>query len=360
MDSKLTVRRRATRRRFVQLAGGLAAFAAVGRAAQPIRAAEGTTTLLAVGIDAIPADPFAWRLVRDTAPEFGSGETLERALGFVYSPGGRLRLTADAANGSGFVFPGRAAFIPEAIFQRQESMEGGPLSYLRVGLVVPEGAAYSAGGEVLFDSDGGTLRFAAPPGRRAIRLFRVDLPPNGEVPLPMSDAPMLLHVLDGEAGGGTSGGGDPTPLSAGRTVVAGRDGQNTNDAVIWSGAGAMLLLAVIGEEVPAGGAGRISFGIFDCPGGSGTCDLSSDFALSLEGEGISLTRADLISNEGDMVTPDLPFGTYTLSLANDYRIELNPLDEGTLGPPDGNTQLYYPITLTPANPTVGMLLYRGL
>ena len=337
----------------------MAALAAVGRMPRQGRAAAGTTTLLSVGISTFPANLCSWRLVRDTAPAFGTGESLERALGFVYASEGQLRLTADVANGSAHVFPSKAAFIPEAIVQRQESMDGSPSSYLRIGLVPPEDADYGAGGEVLFDSDAGSLRFAAPAGRRAIRLYRVDLEPNSEVPVPGGDAPVLLHVLDGQAGVGAAGGGDPTPLSAGRTVATGSDGQDR--AVIRSGVGATLLLAVIGEEVPADGAGQIRIALFDCAGASGPCrDVPTwdDFSLALTGNGIALTQADFVSDHADAVWPDLPFGSYTLSLPNDYGLEVLPQDEGTVGPPDGNTQVYYPIALTPENPAVGIVLRR--
>jgi hypothetical protein len=342
----------------MQATTGFAVLTAVGVRPRLGRAADGESTLLAVGISAIPFATFSWRLVRDTAPEFGSGEELERALGFVYSPDGQLRLTADDPLGSGLVFAGKAAFIPEAIIQRQESAEAGPLSYLRVGLVVPDEAAFGAGGEVLFDSNGGSLQFLAPAGRRAIRLYRVDLSPNSEVPLPGGDAPVLLHALDGQAGVGTSGGGDPTPLSAGQTILAGQEGQDTaSQRVIRSGVGATLLMAVIGEEVPGDGAGTIQMAIFACNEGLETgCDLSSSFDLQIEGEGFALTGDDLLSLEGDLITPELPFGTYRLIISNDYSLELDPSDEGTIGPVNGNTALHYPITLTPENPNVVLTL----
>jgi hypothetical protein len=343
----------------MQATAGFAALAAAGTRPYFGRAADGETKLLAVGISTIPFETFSWRLVRDMAPEFGSGEELERALGFVYSPDGRLRLTADDPLGSGLVFEGKAAFIPEAILQRQESAEGGPLSYLRVGLVVPDEAAFGAGGEVLFDSNGGAIRFLASPGRYAIRLYRVDLGPNSEVPLPTSGpAPVLLHVLDGQAGVGTSGDGDPTPLSAGQTILAGQEGQDTaSQRVIRSGVGATLLMAVIGEEVPEDGTGTIQMAIFACNEGLETgCDLSNSFDLQIEGEGITLTGDDLLSHEGDLITPELPFGTYRLIISNDYSLELNPSDEGTIGPINGNTALHHPITLTPENANVVLTL----
>jgi hypothetical protein len=88
------------------MTAGLAVIAAAGTRAHPGRAAEGTTTLLSVGIALILNDPFAWRLVRDTAPAFGEGDELERALGFVYSPDGGLRVTAVTFEGSGLVVAG--------------------------------------------------------------------------------------------------------------------------------------------------------------------------------------------------------------------------------------------------------------
>src|SRR5215217_1401249 len=144
MDISANLRQQTTRRTFLGLTAGLAGVAAVGTGHRRTRAAEGGTTLLSVGIAAIPSDRFAWRLVRDTAPEFGSGEELERALGFVYSPDGPVRLTSEVEGGSGLVFAGKAAFIPEAIVQRQESAEAEPVSYLRVGLVSPEDAGFGA------------------------------------------------------------------------------------------------------------------------------------------------------------------------------------------------------------------------
>jgi hypothetical protein len=45
-------------------------------------------------------------------------------------------------------------------------------------------------------------------------------------------------------------------------------------------------------------------------------------------------------------------------MTNDYGIEVMPYDAGTVGPPDGNTHVYYPVTLTPAHPTVGLALRR--
>lgn len=346
-----------TRRTFFGWSAGVAVVAVAGRGPRSVRAAQGETTLLSVGIAAIPTDPFAWRLVRDAAPAFGAGEALERALGFVYSPEGRLRMTSDAAGGSGLVFAGKAAFIQEAVIQRQESVEGVPLSYLRVGLVPPEDAGYGATGDVLF----GSIGYPAPAGRRAIRLYRIDLAPESEVAIPASDAPVLIHNLDGRAGIDVPGGSAEGYLSVGKTALAGRD--SASELVVKSDTGATVLMAAIGEIVPEQGTGRISFAIFACTGQGGSneseftgCDLSNSFQLWLDGEGISLTEADLLNNEGDMVTPDLPYGTYILSLANDYGLELTPRDEGTIGAPDGNTQVFYPITLTPENPTVSITL----
>ncbi len=252
---------------------------------------------------------------------------------------------------------GKAAFIPDGIVQRQESMEGEPHSYLRVALVPPEDADYGATGKVNFGSDG----YQAPDQRRAIRLFRFDLAPGTEAAIPASDAPVLLHVLVGQAGVDLPGGSSAPYLSVGQSVLAGRD--YASELAVTTETGATVLMAVVGEVVPDQGTGNISFAIFACTGGDSSsdteltgCDLSSSFQLRLEGEGISLTEADLLSNEGDMVTPDLPYGTYVLSLSNDYAVELSPRDEGTIGAPDGNTQVYYPITLTPENPTVSITL----
>jgi hypothetical protein len=353
------LRQRSSRRQLLCWTAGLAALMAVGRNPRPVRAAEGLATLLSVGIATVPSDPFAWRLVRDTAPEFGTGEALERALGFVYSPEGRIRLTSDADDGSGLVFAGKAAFIPEGIVQRQESMEGASVSYLRIALVPPEQADYGATGEVIFGSDG----YQAPTERRAIRLFRLDLAPGTEVSIPSSDAPVLLHVLGGQAGIDVPGGSAAPYLSAGQSVLAGRD--YASELAVTSDTGTTVLMAVIGEVVPEQGTGSISFAIFACTGegsssepGMTGCDLSNSFQLRLEGDGVALTDEDLESREGDMVTPDLPYGTYVLGLSNDYAIELSPRDEGTIGAPDGNTQVYYPITLTPENPTISITLYR--
>ncbi len=226
-------------------------------------------------------------------------------------------------------------------------------------MVVPDEATYGAGGEVLFDSDGGSLRFLAPSGRRAIRLYRVDLAPGEEVPVPVGAAPVLVHVLDGVVGIGAAGDGGPADLEAGRTVVTGADGQG-GEPVIQSAGGATLLMAVVGEEVPDGGAGRISVVLWVCPAGDGSCHQpgSELFSLWLEGPGVSLTEADLVSFEADLVWSDLPFGTYILGFPNDYGLEVLPRDEGTIGPGIGNTQHNYPITLTPENPTVGINLRR--
>jgi hypothetical protein len=314
-------------------------------------------TLLAVGISTFPGSTLCWRLVRDTAPPFQSGEPLERALGFVYVADGNLLVRADDPVGSGLVREGKAAFIPEAILQRQESLNQDTFPYLRIGLVVPEDAGYGAGGEVLFDSSGGSLRFLSPSGRRAIRLYRVDLAPGEEVPVPGGAAPVLMHVLAGQVGAGPSGGGGPEDLTAGQTVVTGSDGQDKT--IIHSDRGATLLMAVIGEEVPEGGTGAISMALWVCPDSDGPCDLSNEgFSLWLEGEGVSLTEGDLVSHEGDLSWTDLPFGTYILSFPNDYSMEVMAWDEGTVGPGIGNTQLNYTVTLTPENPGVGLAFRR--
>ncbi len=114
MDPTFTFGQRPTRRGFLRLTAGMAAVAALGRAAGSARAAEGSRTLLAVGISAVPGNTFCWRLVRDTASAFGTGEELERALGFVYVPDGSLLVRADDPVGSGLVRDGTGRLYPRS------------------------------------------------------------------------------------------------------------------------------------------------------------------------------------------------------------------------------------------------------
>ncbi len=82
MEALATLVQRTRRRRFLWWTGGLTAIIALGKSPRRVQAADDGATLLSVGIATIPSDPFAWRLVRDTVPGFGTGESLERALGF--------------------------------------------------------------------------------------------------------------------------------------------------------------------------------------------------------------------------------------------------------------------------------------
>src|SRR5688572_997256 len=120
--------------------------------------------IVASGRSAMPSDPVAWRVVRDTAFAASDSAFKERALGFAIADQGELELIGDGIGPTVEIAPDGAGFIPEAVHQIHVSPSGQPTSYLRIGLVPPVDAGYTAGGELVYPGDG----FAAPGGEREL------------------------------------------------------------------------------------------------------------------------------------------------------------------------------------------------
>jgi hypothetical protein len=214
-------------------AGALAALAvtALPRVAGAEPNAIADTHVYASGISAIPTEELVWRLVADRASPIGDGEPLERALGFAMATSGPIRIFDDAAGTEMYLQMGESAFVREAAFERRESLNQHPTPYLRIGLVPPVDASYTAGGGLIYAS---RERFAAPAGERLIELVGATLGMKEQAELPNTGTPTLVLSTAGRVLVSTFGGGDPVLLEAGRavdfaigmTIIGAGDGEN--------------------------------------------------------------------------------------------------------------------------------------
>lgn len=171
---------------------------AAGFRPAPARLPPGTFDLLVRGDAYLPAgESVAWRVVEDVA-EVAPGAAFERrALGFAVNSSifGALLVT-DEATGTAFrLAPGEAAFTPDGVSRRRESIGRGPASFLRIGLV-PAGQASDAGGDRLRL---GSPAFAAPSGLARFALLRAPLADGAALALQASDGDALAIVEQGEA-----------------------------------------------------------------------------------------------------------------------------------------------------------------
>ncbi len=209
-----------SRRHFMKIAGAgaLAAVAATRvprvAGAQPNAFVE--PSVYASGYSSMPADELVWRLVADVAAPVGQGASLERALGFAMATVGPLQILDDSAGTERYVQVGESAFVREAALERRESLYQNSVPYLRVGLVPPEDASYTAGGEFIYAS---TESFAAPPGERLIRLVGATLGQGERAELPDTGTQTLVIVTAGRVGLLTHGGGDPIGVNAGGAIA---------------------------------------------------------------------------------------------------------------------------------------------
>jgi hypothetical protein len=224
-----------------------------------------STAVVAQGVNALPSDPIAWRVIRDTALAPAEAPYLERALGFAIAGEGTLLVTDGGSGAEARLATGEATFIPEAASQRHASLDGETASYLRIGLVIPEDATFTAGGELVLAGDA----FAAPSGRRDIDLVRGEVGGDGQVELTDSGAPTLVLVTSGsvevETGLGTE------TVSAGAALAF--DGDLTLSA---AGDGAAIFYAArIGVEVESG-SGQVVEVIEDVDDDDGTVPLAGD------------------------------------------------------------------------------------
>lgn len=157
--------------------------------------------------------PVAWRVVSDVAEVVPGAAFERRALGFAVntSPFGALLVTDEATGAAFRLVPGEAAFTPDGVMQRRESLGRGPESYLRIGLV-PAAQAGDAGGD--------RLRFAgpafvAPSGMVTIELLRAALGDGDSVPVPALSGDALAIVEQGEAILATAAGSESLATTAG-------------------------------------------------------------------------------------------------------------------------------------------------
>jgi hypothetical protein len=188
-------------------AGALALVAGLARFGPPRALAAGSLTQINFGTATGPAQRLTWRVVRDTAQPAGSGDVLERALGFLVANRGDLVIT----NGGGetYVSKGASFFVPEADLERQESAGGDAVSYVRFGLVDPAEATFTAGGELVYGSE---IQQFEGNGWFDLRLYRGDLSGGGSVMLPPT--PPHGKVIYAERGSiaviGVAADGSPT------------------------------------------------------------------------------------------------------------------------------------------------------
>jgi hypothetical protein len=247
----------------------------VGSSSRVLATTQPTASVIAQGVAALPPGEIVWRVVADLARPAAEAQFEERALGFAVAGDAPILLTDDGSGAQARLGAGEAAFVPEAIFQRRESLGGQGVPYLRIGLAPAADAGFTAGGDLVYASD----PFVGPPGRRDLDLIRAVLGPDETVTINTNAAPTLLIVRAGQVEIGTEDAGS-VPLAPGEvTALAG--------SLTITGAGegdADLLLALVGAEVPApgqpdrgGGQGAGELGqvrafIQGCPAGEPPAD----------------------------------------------------------------------------------------
>jgi hypothetical protein len=196
-------------------------------------------TIVATGRSALPADPIAWRVVRDTALAASDSAFKERALGFAIADQGEIELIGDGFGPTVEIAADGAGFIPEAVRQIHVSPSGQPTPYLRIGLVPPVDATYTAGAKLVYPGDG----FAAPSGVRELTLVRHRLSEGSEFRPADFGVPTLLVVTQGEV----VVDGDDGQVQLGESEARAFDGEPTVTA---TAAGETLVyVAIVGGEV---------------------------------------------------------------------------------------------------------------
>lgn len=103
--------------------------------------AAGSLTEINSGYSYTPTAAVSWRVVADTAQPVGTGESLERALGFVLANRGDLVITTPAGNPT-LVHEGSSSFVPEGDLETQEGANGATVPYVRLNLVDPAGGVF--------------------------------------------------------------------------------------------------------------------------------------------------------------------------------------------------------------------------
>lgn len=187
--------------------------------------------------------PVAWRVVSDVAEVAPDAAFERRALGFavntsIFTP----LLVTDEATGTAFrLLPGEAAFTPDGVVQRRESLGGGAESYLRIALV-PGAQANDAGGDRLRFAG---PSFAAPAGIVTLALVRAQLGVGDAVSLPASSGDALVIVEQGEAVLETAVGSEPLATTVGSDTAYAVRSVAGAARLVGQRSGTSVLLAVV-------------------------------------------------------------------------------------------------------------------
>ena len=229
------------------LLGLLAALTLIGAlAARGVAAADAPmgngVAVVAQGVSTMPSGNLVWRVIRDTAPNGDAAPVLERALGFAVTERGPI-LIDDRGTGAPSLIqlgPGEAAFVPEGAQQRHVGFGEEPSSYVRIGLVDPVEAEYTAGGELLAVSE----VFTAPAGARDIELSYAALDEGDDVTVAVAAGPVAVVVLDGEAEA------EGTTIAAGEAAIVEPGGNLT---LTGEEDGTAVYVAAIGPEIAVPG-----------------------------------------------------------------------------------------------------------
>lgn len=237
----------------------IGALAARGVAAADAPMGNGAA-VVAQGVSTMPSGSLVWRVIRDTAPTGDAAPVLERALGFAITENGPILIEDTGTGGLSQLGPGEAAFVPEGAAQRHVGVGEGPSSYVRIGLVDPVEADYTAGGDVLAVSD----VFAAPAGARDIELSYAALDEGDEVTIAVAAGPVAVVVLSGEAES------EGTEIATGDAAVVEPGGALTLTANADETA---VYVAAIGPEVVVGGGPEVAQAD---PGGAANGTLTLD------------------------------------------------------------------------------------
>ncbi len=196
--------------------------------------------VVAQGLAAMPSQQLVWRVIRDSALNGTEALVLERALGFAITEQGPIVIEDANAGAVSQVGPGEAAFIPEGAQQRHIGFGEGPSSYVRIGLVDPAEAEFTAGGDLLAVSE----VFAAPGGLRDVELSYAEMEEGDDVEIAIAAGPVAVVVLNGsvDAAGIEIIAGDAATLDAGGSLeLIGLEDET------------MVYVAAIGPEIVLGG-----------------------------------------------------------------------------------------------------------
>ena len=177
--------------------------------------ASGEAEVVVRGAAPMPAGEVAWRLVQDVAEPRGEARFEERALGFAIPlPLWNPLLLTDEATGAAYRIDGDgAAFVPDGLVQRRESLDEEAVPYLRLALVPAAEAADPGGDRLLFSGE----PFAAPTGDRELTLLRVGLQAGESITVTGAADETFVLVEQGSA------------------IVAGKAGEATLTTIVGSG-----------------------------------------------------------------------------------------------------------------------------